>query len=332
MRLLFLKGEEMIKLALALIKRLIIGVATDKNKRSKFLTLVGSIVVGILLLLFAPLAVFISMGEMEPPSVDVQFDEAAFLSQLSPEQQADISAIEADGRAIADAMAARGLQEQTIKAQLIYMSYFDSNRLTDFAAYAEHFSQNDEQLIQSLNYDYSLDIDYNEFKNTYLFVMNSTINEYMFTDRYTKNSADLAAWCRNAVTSGWGFDDYCIGERTGENNLRCTGNIGLITGYLRYNADSRSFTDDVICLYYTEQGSIDTMPDAQGVGVFNGDDFGVYVGGGQVVFSSAIGGCVQQQALEYGNWTSWCTFDAVSYPQEVWDRVNELHREENEGE
>ena len=150
MRLLFLKGEEMIKLALTLIKRLIIGVAADKNKRSKFLTLVGSIVVGILLLLFAPLAVFISMGEMEPPSVDVQFDEAAFLSQLSPEQQADISAIEADGRAIADAMAARGLQEQTIKAQLIYMSYFDSNRLTDFAAYAEHFSQNDEQLIQTL--------------------------------------------------------------------------------------------------------------------------------------------------------------------------------------
>ncbi len=75
------------------------------------------------------------------------------------------------------------------------------------------------------------------------------------------------------------------------------------------------------------------MPDVQGVGVSNGDDFGVYVGGGQVVFSSAIGGCVQQQALEYGNWTSWCTFDAISYPQEVWDRVNELHsEEENEGE
>ena len=322
----------MIKLAAVLLKRLLTGVTTDKNKRSKFLTLLGSIVVGTVLLLFAPLAVFISMGEMEPPSVDVQFDKAAFLSQLTPEQQADISAVEADGRAIADAMAARGLQEQTIKAQLIYMSYFDGNRITDFAGYADHFTQNDEQLIYSLNSDYSLDIDYDEFRRTYTLVMNSTINEYMFTDRYTKNSADLAAWCRNAVTSGWGFDDYCIGERTGENNLRCTGNIGLITGYLRYNADSRSFTDDFISLYYTEQGSIDTMPDVQGVGVFNGDDFGVYIGGGQVVFSSAIGGCVQQQALEYGNWTSWCTFDAVSYPQEVWDRVNELHREENEGE
>ncbi|WP_303824893.1 hypothetical protein [Ruminococcus flavefaciens] len=323
----------MIKLALALIKRLIIGVATDKNKRSKFLTLLESIVVGILLLLFAPLAVFMSMGEIEPPSVDVQFDKAAFLSQLTPEQQADISAVEADGRAIADAMAARGLQEQTIKAQLIYMSYFDGNRITDFAGYADHFTQNDEQLIYSLNSDYSLDIDYDEFRRTYTLVMNSTINEYMFTDRYTKNSADLAAWCRNAVASGWGFDDYCIGERTGENNLRCTSNIGLITGYLRYNADSSSFTDDFISLYYTEQGSIDTIPDIQGVGVFNGTDFGVYIGGGEVVFSSAIGGCVEQQALEYGNWKSWCTFDAVNYPQEVWDRVNELHsEEENEGE
>ena len=327
MRLLFLKGEEMIKLALTLIKRLIIGVATDKNKRSKFLTMVGSIVVGILLFLFAPLSVFISMGEMEPPSVDVQFDEAAFLSQLTHEQQADISAIEADGRAIADAMAAAGLREQTIKAQLIYMSYFKDSRISDFAGYAGHFYQDDFQLIQSLNYDYSLGIDYDEFINTYIFVMNSTINEYMFTDRYSKNSADLAAWCRNAVVSGWGFDDYCIGERTGENNLRCTSNIGLITGYLRYNADSKIFTDDLICLYYTEQGGIDTMPDIQGVGVFNGTDFGVYIGGGEVVFSSAIGGCVQRQALEYGNWTSWCTFDAVSYPQEVWDRVNELTNE-----
>jgi hypothetical protein len=323
----------MIKLTLALLRKLIVGVATDKNKHSRFLTLVGSIVVGTVLLLFAPLAVFISMGEMETPSVDVQFDKAAFLSQLSPEQQENISAVEADGLAIADAMVARGLQEQTIKAQLIYMSYFGENRLSDFSYYADLFYQNNEQLIQSLNDTYGLGINYDEFMRTYIFVMNSTINEYMFMDRNSKNAADLAAWCRNAVVSGWGFDDYCIGERTGDNNLRCTGNIGLITGYLRYDADSKTFTDDIVVLYYTTRGHIDTMPDVQGVGVSNGDDFGVYVGGGQVVFSSAIGGCVQQQAVEYGNWTSWCTFDAVSYPQEVWDRVNELQsEEENEGE
>ena len=59
------------------------------------------------------------------------------------------------------------------------------------------------------------------------------------------------------------------------------------------------------------------------MGVFNGSEFGVYVGGGEVVFSSAMGG-VQCQSLTEGGWTSWCTFDAISYPQEVDDRINEL--------
>ena len=321
------------KILMALLKNLTVGVAADKNKRSKFLTLLGSIIVGTVLLLFAPLAVFISMGKTESPPVDVQFDEAAFLSKLSPEQQENIAAVEADGQAIADAMATRDLQEQTIKAQLIYMSYFGENRLSDFAYYADLFYQSNVQLIQSLNDTYGLGINYDEFMRTYIFVMNSTINEYMFTDSGSKNFADLAAWCRNACESRWSYADYCIGERTGENRLRSADNIGLIMGYIRYDTYNKVFTSDVVDMYYTEQGSIDTMPDVQGVGVTNGYDFGVYVGGGQVVFSSAIGGCVQQQALEYGNWTSWCTFDAISYPQEVWDRVNELHsEEENEGE
>ena len=321
------------KILMGLLKNLTVGVAADKNKRSKFLTLLGSIIVGTVLLLFAPLAVFISMGKTESPPVDVQFDEAAFLSQLSPEQQENIAAVEADGQAIADAMAARGLQEQTIKAQLIYMSYFGKNRLSDFADYADLFYQSNEQLIQSLNDIYGIGINYDEFMRTYIFVMNSTINEYMFTDSGSKNAADLAAWCRNACESCWSYADYCIGERTGENRLRSADNIGLIMGYIRYDTYNKVFTSDVVDMYYTEQGSIDTMPDVQGVGVSNDDDFGVYVGGGQIVFSSAIGGCVQQEALEYGNWTSWCTFDAVSYPQEVWDRVNEHNsEEENEGE
>ena len=203
------------------------------------------------------------------------------------------------------------------------MSYFDSNRLTDFTAYTEHFSKDDEQLIQSLNADYSIDIDYAEFKRTYTLVMNSTINEYMFTDSSTKTSADLAAWCRNAYESGWGYADNCFGERTGEDRIRCADNVGLIMGYVRYDTESKTFTADIVDMYYTEQGGIDTMPDIQGVGVFNGTDFGVYIGGGEVVFSSAIGGCVQRQALSDGNWTTWCTFDAVTYPKEVTEQETE---------
>lgn len=316
-------SEALATAAKALLKMIAIDTATDKKKRNAVLIVIGSILVGLLMLILLPIIVFISLGSVEPPETDLQFDEAAFISQLSPEQQENISAVEADGQAIIDAMAAADLREQTIKAQLIYMSYFDGNRLTDFAGYSEHFYRDDEQLIQSLNYDYSLDIDYTEFKRTYTLVMNSTINEYMFTDSSTKNAADLAAWCRNAYESGWGYADNCFGERTGEDRIRCTDNVGLIMGYVRYDNENKIFNDDVVDMYYTEQGSIDTMPDIQGVGVFNGTDFGVYVGGGEVVFSSAIGGCVQRQALSDGEWNSWCTFDAVSYPEEVTEQETE---------
>jgi hypothetical protein len=323
----------MATVAKMLLKKIAVTISFDKNKRNRLLLVLGSIVAGLFLLFLMPIMVLASMGDIELPEVDVDYDEATFMSQLSIEQQENIAAVEADGQAIADAMAARGLQEQTIKAQLIYMSYFDGNRLNDFTPYVEHFAQDDEQLISSINADYSLDIDYDEFMRTYILVMNSTINEYMFTESGSKNSADLAAWCRNAYVSGWGYADNSFGERTGDERIRCADNVGLIMGYVRYDIENKTFTDDIVDMYYTEQGGIDTMPDIQGMGVFNGTGFGVYVGGGQVVFSSAIGGCVQQQALEYGNWTSWCTFDAVSYPQEVWDRVNELRsEEENEGE
>lgn len=316
-------SEALAAAAKALLKMIAIDTATDKKKRNAVLIVIGSVLVGLLMLILLPIIVFMSLGSIEPPETDLQFDEAAFLSQLSPEQQENIAAVEVDGQAIADAMAAADLREQTIKAQLIYMSYFDGIRLTDFTAYAEHFSQNDERLIQSLNADYSLDIDYTEFKRTYTLVMNSTINEYMFTDSSTKNAADLAAWCRNAYESGWGYADNCFGERTGEDRIRCADNVGLIMGYVRYDTENKTFTYDIVDMYYTEQGGIDTMPDIQGVGVFNGADFGVYVGGGEVVFSSAIGGCVQRQALSDGNWTTWCTFDAVSYPKEVTEQETE---------
>ncbi len=316
-------SEALAAAAKALLKMIVVDTATDKKKRNAVLIVIGSVLVGQLMLILLPVIVFMSLGSIEPPETDFQFDEAAFISQLSPEQQGNISAVEADGQAIVDAMAAMGLQEQTIKAQLIYMSYLEGNRLTDFTAYAEYFSKDDEQLIQSLNADYSLDIDYTEFKRTYTLVMNSTINKYMFTDSSTKNSADLAAWCRNAYESGWGYADNCFGERTGKDRIRCTDNVGLIMGYVRYDTENKTFTDDTVNLVYTIRGDIETIPDIEGIGVFNGKEFGVYIGGGEAIFSSAMGGCVQRRSLSDSNWTTWCTFDAVSYPKEVTEQETE---------
>jgi hypothetical protein len=272
-------------------------------------------------------AFFYSLGntDYEAPEIDSSaFNESAFMEQVSPEQQERMAEIRSAGAAIESEMAALSIADQTIKAQLIYMSYFDEVEGFDANFYAHLFysAPNDEVLIDSINQNYGLAIDFNEYMRTYVFVMNSTINEYMFTDVSTKNATDLAAWAENAYLSEWQYADNCFGERNGENRLRCADNVGLIMGYIRYDTESKDFTSDTIDLYYTEQGSIDTMPDVKGVGVYNGSEFGVYVGGGEVIFSSAMGG-VQRQALNDGGWTAWCTFDAITYPQEVQDRINE---------
>ena len=303
-------------------------ILADKKVRNKVFLLIGSIVVGFLLLLAAPIIALYTLGnvEIEAPEIDRNaFNESAYIAQLSPEQQEQMSELQSAGEAIETEMASLGIADQTIKAQLIYMSYFDEVEGFDANFYAHLFysAPNDEVLIDSINQNYGLSIDYNEYMRTYIFVMNSTINEYMFTDTSTKNAADLAEWAENAYLSEWQYADNCFGERSGENRLRCADNVGLIMGYVRYDAENKVFASDTVDLYYTEQGSMDTMPDSNGVGVYNGSEFGVYVGGGEVIFSSAMGG-VQRQALADGNWISWCTFDAVTYQQEVQDRINEL--------
>ena len=123
----------------------------------------GSVIAALLAAMLLPFAVIYAIFASEPPSFEVNFDEAAFLSRLTPEQQSQLEDMEADVQAIAEAMEAADLQEQTAKAQLIYISCFGGERLTDFTAYSEHFTQDDEQLIQSLNADYGLEIDYDEY-------------------------------------------------------------------------------------------------------------------------------------------------------------------------
>jgi hypothetical protein len=154
----------------ALLRKITTDTITDREKRSKLLIAFGSVIAALLAAMLLPFAVIYAIFASEPPSFEVNFDEAAFLSRLTPEQQSQLEDMEADVQAIAEAMEAADLQEQTAKAQLIYISCFDGESLTDFTAYAEHFTQDDEQLIQSLNADYGLEINYDEFIRAYTLI------------------------------------------------------------------------------------------------------------------------------------------------------------------
>lgn len=319
-------AEAIAAAAKALLKKLAVDLALDKGKRNKFLLIVGSIAVGAMLMLFAPIAVLSSIGGIEPPNVELEFNESDFLNNMDDESREKLAIIQAQGQAIEDAMISVNIGNQTIKAQLIYLSFFENVPNFDVQTYVNLFRDNPEDtaLIQAINAEYGLEINYEDFMRTYTFVMNTTIDPHMFSDMSTKNSADLAAWAENAYTSGWGFQEGCFGEMDENLRYRCADNVGLIMGYLRYMPSEKSFNTDVDTLIYNEIGALDTMPDVAGIGLFDGNNFGVYVGNGKTVFASYDVGNIVKSPVSEGNWVSWCTFDGINYPQEVTDKINEI--------
>ena len=320
----------------AALKKIAIYILGDEKKRGKLFVLIGSIVVGFIGLMCLPVAVLSSMGsmEVEPPEIDKSlFNESAIIAGLDSEQQAKITETQNSGQAIEDAMTGAGVRSQTIKAQLIYMSYFDGVQNFNAESYANLFAAapNDSDLIAAINSTYGLEIDYDEYMRSYTWVMNSTINEYMFTDGTTKNCSDLAAWAENAYVSGWGYMNGFIGERNDTDRIRYADNAGLMLGYLNYNPTDKMFGFDYDTLVYTEQGGLDTMPDVAGIGLFDGSQHGIYVGNGEVVYSSETLGYVTKEPVSNGSCTSWCTYEGVDYPQEVLNAINEINNvtEEN---
>jgi len=316
----------------AAVKKIAIYILGDENKRGKLFVAVGSIIAGFLGLMFLPIAVISSIGSMniEPPDIDKSlFTESDLFESLDSEQQAEITNIQNQGQVIEDAMTNAGVRDQTIKAQLIYMSYFDGVQNFYAESYADLFatSQNDSDLIAAINSTYGLDIDYDEFVRTYTFVMNSTLNSYMFNNAGSKNCSDLAAWAENAFISGWGYKSGAVGERDETDRIRYADNAGLMLGYLNYSPTDKAFGSDYSTLVYTEQGGLDTMPEVAGLGLFDGSKHGVYVGNGEVVYSSESVGYVTKEPVSNGSWTSWCTYEGIEYPQEVEDAIQSVNED-----
>lgn len=313
----------------AALKKAAVYILGDEKKRGKLVTAVLSAAVGLLLLLCAPAVMLSSLGEVgeEAQVPELHLNAYDIYSSLDSESRQRLDDIRSAGNDIANAMDEKGVKVHTIKAQLIYMSYFDEVQNFYAESYANLFAAapNDSDLINAINSTYGLEIDYDEFIRTYTWVMNSTLNPYMFNDAGSKNCTDLAAWAENAFISGWGYKSGAVGERDETDRIRYADNAGLMLVYLNYSPTDKAFGSDYSTLVYTEQGSLDTMPEVAGVGLFDGSQHGIYVGNGEVVFSSADCGYVTKEVVSNGSWTSWCTYEGIEYPQEVTDAIESLN-------
>lgn len=306
----------------AALKKITAFILSDKELRGKVLVIIGSIIAGLLGLICLPAVVLVSLGNMEfePPEIDKsQFNEAAFIENLSDEQQAQLVNLQNQGQAIESAMVNADCKNQTIEAQLIYLSFFEGvqNFNVDFYANIFKNSPDDKAIIDTLNSTYGLKIDYSEFMKSYTWVMNATINGYMFADSKSKNAADLAAWAENAYISGWGYKDGAFGDRDNTDRIRYVDGSGLILGYLRYDPEQKMFNSEPSSFHFTSKGSLDKMPDEVGIILSDGTNFGVYVGGGEVIFASEELGYVTKEKVADGTWNSWSSISGAAYNTDI---------------
>lgn len=302
----------------AALKKIAAYILSDKELRGKLFVIIGSIVCGFLGLLCLPVVAIVSLGNMEfePPEIDKSmFNEAAFIQNLSSDQQIKLTNLQNQGQAIEDAMTAAEVRNQTIKAQLIYLSFFDNVQNFNVQSYADLFkkSTDDKALIEALNSTYGLKIDYNEFMKSYTWVMNATMNQYMFADSKSKNASDLAAWAENAYLSGWGYKGNTFGDRDESDRIRYADSAGLILGYLRYDQEQKVFSNEPSSLHFTSKGGLDKMPDEAGNILSDGTNFGVYIGNGEVIFASTESGCVTKEKVADGAWNAWSSISGSAY-------------------
>lgn len=73
--------------AKTLMKKLAIDLALDKDKRNKFLLIVGSIVVGVFFLLMTPVIVLSSIEGIAPSTVDFDFNESDFFNNMDDQRR-----------------------------------------------------------------------------------------------------------------------------------------------------------------------------------------------------------------------------------------------------
>lgn len=338
----------------AIAKKVAVYLATDKRTWKAAGMIIG-IVIAIVLL---PAMLLLTMGNQFSGADVQQINYSQFVQGLSAEQQSQFSQMESDGKAIETELTTLGLKNQIIKAQMLYLTYFDNAAKGEnfFAEYADCFKESDDEtLIDLLNQKYGFNIDYNEFMRSYAVISNVSIDENRFLNLEIKNNIDLARWAENAYETQWGYVPHSDGnvlyaelyaslqkqypdEITEEcdqwQSRRTVDNYNLLRSYLWYDAENRTITaegygETVQELFQSAsvKGGMDTLPDTIGTAVIGGDTIGIYIGDSNVIYAKSIVEGVVQESVSEGNWTAWFEIPWIEYGEES-DFNNEIQFEE----
>lgn len=341
----------------AIAKKVAVYLATDKRTWKASGMIIG-IAIAIVLL---PAMLLLAMGNQFSGADVQEVDYSQFVQSLSAQQQTQLSQMESDGKAIETELTDLGMKNQIVKAQMIYLTYFDSVQKGEnfFAEYADCFKESDdEKLIESLNQKYGLSIDYEEFMRTYTVISNVSIDENRFLNLSVKNNIDLARWAENAYETRWGYVPHSDGNvltelllqdrasvfggqvtsymdfiRSNWMGKRTADCVGLIKGYGWYDSVSGEIvvgsngmmgvTANGMFDAATVKGTIDTIPEVPGLAVWHQGHFGIYIGNGEVIEAMNTTRGVTRTKLAGRSWTHWLQIPYISYVENMEEKQDE---------
>lgn len=332
--------------AAAVIKKVAVAILSDDKARKKIGIFILSILVGLLMPIAAVLAVF--SGSLNFDSDDLQ----EVIDNLDEEEIAKLQQVQDTLDAIEEAMRDADMHSRYEEAQVLYMfglyEYQDEDDFVDRLVGCFEEDQTDYELIDEVNDEFDCDLDPVEYLRIITGIRSTTINTFGFMDPETKNNIDLVYWAWEAYNDGWGyvwgtygliltqdsFENLCevypnnvenhhdfiqenwVGRRTAD----CA---GLIKGYLWFNPESHQieygsngFTDrDADTLYNdsTVNGTIDTIPETPGLGVWHEGHVGIYIGDGWVIQASGTETGVVKTQLEGSSFTNWFEIPGITY-------------------
>lgn len=328
----------------AALKKIAVAILSDTKVLRKVFIFILSVIVGFMMPMAAVIGIFTG-GNMDISEEDIE-------NLLSDEQKEYYAKLDATYGEINERMQEAGMMYRVDDAQVLFAMHLTDYMYEEnfVARLVSCFwsGQTDAELIDAVNREFGCQIELQDFLDIIVELRKATINPYIFTDPLSTNNIDLVAFAQEACDDQWGYvwatygniltrsslDDLAerfpdeVGEEKafieqnwlGRRTVDCA---GLIKSYFWYDHSTGEIVYELAGyedlraneLYETSdvKGTLDTIPETPGIGVWHDGHVGIYVGNGYVIHSNGTHRGVEKQLLTSTKFTHWFEIPGIVY-------------------